>query len=150
MRYSRWPMYIVLALVVVCACGAMNGQSQKGSIRGTVSDSSKAVIQGARVVISPGNAVTSTNASGEFTIGDLAPGLYTITITSQGFTPLTQSVSVTAGPSQIVNPVLQVGSAKGGSVYQRFTANGGVDPQTSALAGERTQFLLGLAPAQLP
>ena len=111
MRSSRWPMYIVLALVVVCACGAMNGQSQKGSIRGTVSDSSKAVIQGARVVISPGNAVTTTNASGEFTIGDLAPGIYTITITSQGFTPLTQSVSVTAGPSQIVNPVLQVGSA---------------------------------------
>jgi mono/diheme cytochrome c family protein len=46
--------------------------------------------------------------------------------------------------------VLQVGSANGGSVYQRFTANGSVDPQTSALAGERTQFLLGLAPAQLP
>jgi hypothetical protein len=46
--------------------------------------------------------------------------------------------------------ILQVGSAAGSNVYQRFTGDGRADPQAATLADARTKFLLGLAPAQLP
>ena len=46
--------------------------------------------------------------------------------------------------------ILQVGSAAGSNVYQRFTSDGRADPQAATLADARTKFLLGLAPAQLP
>jgi TonB-dependent receptor len=86
-------------------------QAAKGSISGTVVDASKAVIQEARVVVSPGNSVTTTNAEGNFTISGLAAGTYAVTITAPGFSPLTESVTLTAGQARTMTPVLQVGSA---------------------------------------
>jgi TonB-dependent receptor len=86
-------------------------QAAKASISGTVSDVSKAVIPDARVVASPGNFVTTSNGTGNFSISGLAPGTYTVTITAPGFTPLTYTVTLKAGETQTQSLVLQVGSA---------------------------------------
>ncbi len=101
---------VVLALLAVCSIGTLFAQSQTASISGTVSDSSKAVIPGARVVVTPGGAVTTTNGTGQFSVTGLAPGTYTISITSAGFQPLTQSATLAAGETQTLSVVLQVGS----------------------------------------
>jgi len=45
--------------------------------------------------------------------------------------------------------LLQVESVSG-SVYRRFTGEGQMDTRTSALAAERTKFMLGLVPARMP
>ncbi len=111
MRCFQFPRRIVVALFAVCACGALCAQSPKASIDGTVSDSSKAVIRGARVVVTPGGAVATTDGAGQFSVSGLAPGAYTITITCTGFRPLTQSVTVAAGQALALSAVLQVGSA---------------------------------------
>jgi len=110
MRHSLLRCSLVVALVAMCCSGELFAQSPKASINGTVSDSSKAVITGARVVVTPGNLVTTTNTSGQFTVRDLAAGTYTLTISATGFRPFSESVAVSAGQAETLTPSLQVGS----------------------------------------
>jgi TonB-dependent receptor len=111
--FLGWRNRAAVVVLVLCTHVLLYGQSQsqKASLTGHVTDVSQAVIRAARVVITPGNIVTTTNDSGTFAVTGLAPGTYAITITSRGFRPLTESVSVSAGQSQAVTAVLQVGSA---------------------------------------
>jgi TonB-dependent receptor len=102
---------VVMALVAVSSIGASFAQSPKASINGTVTDNSNAVVQGARVVVTPGSIVTATDSTGHFTVSGLAPRMYNVTITAAGFNPVTESVTVNAGQAQPLNAVLQVGSA---------------------------------------
>ena len=111
MRLSRCAMQLWLALVAACACGTLYGQTPKASINGTVTDASRAVIPGARVVVTPGNIVATTNQSGEFSVTGLAAGTYAVSVTSTGFAPLTESVTLTAGQATTLSAMLQVGSA---------------------------------------
>jgi len=113
LHFLGWRNRAAVVVLVLCTHVLLYGQSQsqKASLTGHVTDVSQAVIRAARVVITPGNIVTTTNDSGTFAVIGLAPGTYAITITSRGFRPLTESVSVSAGQSQAVTAVLQVGSA---------------------------------------
>jgi len=119
-----------LFLICIALAGTLNAQSQKASIIGHVADVSKAVIQGARVVVMPGNIVTMTNSAGEFTVSGLAPGSYAIAITATGFSPLTQSVTLAAGQAETLSAVLEVGSAS-----EQVVVNAGAGPiQTTTQA----------------
>src|SRR5215467_3908620 len=64
-------------------------QSVYGTITGSVTDSSQATVAGARVVAeSPENGFTRetlSNSSGVYTLPNLLPGTYTLTVTAQGF-----------------------------------------------------------------
>ena len=100
-----------LGLTAVAAMPNAGAQTAKASISGTVTDVSKAVIPEARVVVSPGNVATTTNATGNFTVANLTAGTYTLTLTAPGFTPHTEAVKLAAGQAQTLNFVLQVGSA---------------------------------------
>ena len=111
MRHSFWRNSFILALLGLSSLSALRGQAPKGAIDGIITDASKAVVQGARVVVIPGNLVATTNSAGQFTLSGLPSGVYTITITSTGFRPLTKSVTLGAGETQTVSAVLQVGSA---------------------------------------
>ena len=111
LQYFRSRILPCLLALITCAPVAVHAQTQRASIGGTVSDSSKALIRGARVVVTPGGAVTTTNGTGQFSVTGLAPGMYTISITSTGFRPLTESVTLAAGEAQTLSAVLQVGSA---------------------------------------
>jgi hypothetical protein len=99
-----------LFLICLAVCGALNGQSQKGTLSGHVSDASQAVVQNARVVVNPGNLTTTSDSLGDFVVAGLAPGSYTVTVTSVGFKPLTQTITVAAGQTVPLNAVLQVAS----------------------------------------
>jgi hypothetical protein len=71
------------------AAGAAAAQDSRGTITGTVRDSSKAVVPGATVTITSaamGNAVTAvTNESGYFEVPYLIAGTYKVTVELQGF-----------------------------------------------------------------
>lgn len=58
-------------------------------------------INGAEVALTDGTTwwrtYTDANYNGLFYFTDLTPGTYTLTMTAQGYTPLTQTVTVTAG-----------------------------------------------------
>lgn len=107
----RWRNRAAAVVLAFCMQHTLLAQAQKASINGTVADTSQGIVQGARVVVTPGNAVATTNNLGQFTVEGLAPGTYTVSITAAGYTPLTQSVSLSAGQAAPFNAVLQVGTA---------------------------------------
>lgn len=85
-------------------------QGNKGALVGHVTDSAGAVVQHARVELQPGGAVVNTDESGDFTISDLAPGDYTLTVSYVGFSIFSTRVTVGAGAPVRVNAVLQLGT----------------------------------------
>jgi TonB-dependent receptor len=104
----RSRIRILLVVMAVLAHCALRGQSQKASLSGHVTDASKAVIQSARVVITPGNIVTTSNALGDFVVSGLAPGSYTVTVDSAGFKQFVTTVTLAAGQTEPLDAALDV------------------------------------------
>ena len=104
------------ALVVLSFCHAprLGAQVTGGTILGTVSDSSGAVVPAVEISIS--NTATglvtnvSTNKEGYYSAPNLLPGPYQVTAKATGFsTVVVDGVPLTVGAQQTVNVVLKVG-----------------------------------------
>lgn len=86
-----------------------------GSIVGTVSDPSGAVVAGAKVAIT--NVATGeivelrTNFSGSFNSGALIPGDYKTLVSAKGFRSVKAEVTVLVGNTSALNVSLQIGEA---------------------------------------
>ncbi len=120
MRRLLFTSFLLLMLIPI-ACFS---QATKGSIAGHVTDASNAVIQSARTAVTPGDIVTTSDALGDFAVTGLAPGNYTITVTSAGFKQLVQPVTLVAGQTTQLNLVLQVAS---GNEQVVVTSGSGLD-----------------------
>ena len=122
------------------------GQSGKGVIAGSARDAAGAALQGADVRFVPQLGNLTTSAQGEFAVTDVAPGIYTVTISYVGFTSYEGSVTVTAGQTAKVAAVLEVAS-RGDSVI--VTAD---RPRGEAEAINRTRAaenILQVLPAEV-
>ena len=91
-----------------------NAQAVFGSIIGTVTDNSGAVVPGAKITIKDVNRgtvlSTTTNDSGNYTQTQLSPGTYTVSVEKPGFRTFTQqNVTVTVGLTARVDSTLEVG-----------------------------------------
>jgi hypothetical protein len=84
-----------------------------GSINGTVTDQSGAVVSDARVVITNlGTNQTinlTSNSAGAFSSGPLDPGNYKIQVSAKGFSTTSQNITVQVGNSATFNAKLQIG-----------------------------------------
>ena len=101
----------LLAMVFVCALFA---QRDLGTIAGTVTDSSGAVVPGAKVTITEtdtGEVYTlTTNSSGDFVRPALKPSTYVVSVSTAGFRTAEQrGVLLEAGGRTGVNITLVVG-----------------------------------------
>jgi TonB-dependent receptor len=74
-----------------------HGQERKGTISGRVTDVNHDALVGARVEVQPNGYAVTTDVQGAFTISDLAPGKYTLTVSYVGFKPFSKEVTVAAG-----------------------------------------------------
>src|SRR4051812_48795724 len=87
MKYSR--LLGLLALVLFCAGGTAFGQSDRGSITGTVTDPSGAVIEGAKVTATnvDSNEVreAETNGAGQYSLPQLQAATWRISVEAPGF-----------------------------------------------------------------
>jgi TonB-dependent receptor len=102
---------VLLSFTGFMAAGAtVFAQSQTASLSGQVSDSTKAVIQNARVLIVPGNLVAITNSQGGFLVNGIAPGSYTVTVSAPGFAQKIQSIHLAAGQTATLQLTLAIGS----------------------------------------
>ncbi|HEY6290653.1 MAG TPA: TonB-dependent receptor [Terriglobia bacterium] len=86
-------------------------QMSKGRVDGQVVDKTGGVLQGAEVVLQPGGASGKSDSQGNFSIADVAPGSYTLTVSYVGFAPFTSKVTVTAGGVARVTAALAVASS---------------------------------------
>ena len=104
-------------IVVLALCLRITGMAQavSGTILGTVTDASTAVVAGAKVTITEVNNGTSrsseTNSSGNFTFPDVAQGTYNVTFEAGGFRrEIRQNIAVAVNTSTRVDSTLQPGS----------------------------------------
>ena len=100
-------------------------QSGAGTITGTVLDTNRDVVQGARVTLagSAGSATRTVDSgsNGQFSFTELPPDVYTITVTAPGMrASVSSQLSLRAGEAQIVPPITL--SVFGGSTS--VTVNG--------------------------
>jgi hypothetical protein len=113
-KFASLPALLLAgALLLPCVRTIAQTTIGTGSIVGTISDQSGAVIDGARVTIK--NAATgqiievTTNASGSFNSGALIPGDYTVHIVAKGFRSVEESTIVLVGNTATVSVRLQIG-----------------------------------------
>lgn len=82
-------------LALFCIRGTVSAQQVFGSIFGTVTDPSGAAVNGAKITITEINKGTkfqvASNESGNYTKGQLIPGMYQVTIEASGFTKAVSS-----------------------------------------------------------
>src|ERR1700756_3591799 len=85
----------LVILVVGCITIGSRAQTTNGLITGIVADSTGAVVAGAKVsIVNRDTAVERTavsDASGLYVVPQLAPGIYTLTLTKEGFASVKQN-----------------------------------------------------------
>src|ERR1700719_252545 len=96
MRKLIWVVPVAV-VVIFLWIHSVNAQERKGSITGRATDINHDPLVGARVTLDPLGNTTATDAQGQFTISDLLPNKYTLTISYVGFKPFSKEVTVTSG-----------------------------------------------------
>jgi hypothetical protein len=135
----------LLAAVLLISVPA-TAQTFRGTILGTVTDTSGAVIAGAKVTVRSAATglvrETQTSSDGSYAVPELPIGTYTVTVEQAGFqTAVTTDVKVDVAAERRVDATLQPGA-----VTQRVTVSGESLPQI-----QTTSDVLGsvLEPAQI-
>jgi len=101
-------VYAALAFLAMCLTGAgLYAQTDTGSIAGTVTDPTGAVVEGANITATNtdnGLKLTSvSNASGEFKILAVPRGHYSVVSQAPGFQPESAAITVVVTTTQNVN-----------------------------------------------
>ena len=115
-------------LVLVCVGGALSTWAQtisSGTVAGSVTDPSGAVVAGASVTLTDtatrSSRSATTNDAGRYVFVDVAPGDYDLSVGKQGFSTSKTQLSVKVGVATTANMSLQVG---GSNVVVEVTAVG--------------------------
>jgi hypothetical protein len=113
-RFGYWIIGSTALLLSVLGSTPARAQVVGGTLSGTITDPSAAVIPQAQVAIK--NVATGvtrtaiTNAEGFYTATNLLPGNYEVTVSAAGFnTEVRTGITLTVGAEQILNLTMQVG-----------------------------------------
>jgi len=128
-------MRVVLICVLLVSLAAL-GQTFRGTILGTVTDASGAVVSGAKVTVrNVGTGLertTQTSADGSYSIPELPIGTYSVTVTQSGFqTSVTKDVVVDVATERRVDGTLRPGTAS-----TTVEVSGEVLPQVETTSAE--------------
>jgi len=118
LKTQKTVRLLVWLLAVIGLVAGIPGlaQSGRGTLTGSVKDSTGAVVSGASLDLTASTTgshrVAISSAEGLFTFPELAPGIYSLSVTSAGFQSYTQKgITVYVGSTGTVNPILTVGAA---------------------------------------
>src|SRR6266851_2884369 len=137
-RTLKTAVPVWLAVVILFFSSAVNAQTFRGTILGTVTDSSGAAIAGAAVAVKNVNTglsrTVSTSEDGTYSVPELPIGTYTVTVEKTGF-----KQGVVTGLQVEVSSQLRADVAlQTGEVSQRIEVTGDELPQV-----ESTSNVLG-------
>src|SRR5579863_763229 len=116
MKFQRIAFLIALgfAILIPSADRLAAQNTTSGALTGVVSDSSDAVVPGARVELedqAEGTThIVTTDEEGRYLFSFLRPGRYSLTVTKNGFAPTTHNLDVFLGPPATLNLTLLVAS----------------------------------------
>ena len=127
---------LILAAMIVLAATTLVAQTFRGTILGTVTDASGAVISGATVKVHNVNTgldrSTQTSADGSYSISELQIGTYDVTVSQSGFqTSVTNNVAVDVAGARRVDIAL-----KPGQVTERVEVSGETLPQVETTTND--------------
>ena len=152
MRKSFWSrlarLCVIVFAIALCAGTRLNAQGY-GTISGTVTDPSGAVVTGANVVatqVQSGTQMTAvTGKDGRFVFPTLLPAGYTVSVTANGFELYAQKgIILEADQALTVNITLKVGA-------QTATVNVSADaPQVDVTTGTLSQVIDQSAVQDIP
>jgi len=113
----KWSLYAALAIAAMTTwVPAAMAQNASGSIIGTVSDSTGAVVPGAQVTIKSASTgltqTRTTTGSGTYSVVSLEPGDYQLNVTGAGFRTYAATVHLSVGQTIPGNVTLLPEQAK--------------------------------------
>src|SRR5260370_40134791 len=120
----------LLALVVA---GLVFAQTETGLINGTVTDQTGAVVPKAKVAVrnlgTGAERLSETDNSGFYSVSNLLPGIYSVTVEAPNLAKKETRAEVTVGARVSLNFQLSVGTA---STIIEVTAEGGTQVNTES------------------
>jgi len=142
---TRRMSAIVITLAWLFLTGSASAQTVTGTILGTVTDESRAVLPGVTATITspalPGGPQTvATAANGTYRFAGLAPGTYTLTLSIEGFGTYSEELRVVTGATVERNVSLKVGT-----LAESITVSGEspmVDTRSAAVASTTTREVI--------
>ncbi len=142
--------FMLLLLSLFLAATVASAQTFRGSILGTVTDTSGAVLPGATVKVKNAGTglerTTQTTAEGNYTISELPIGTYSVTISQAGFqTSVTSNVAVDVSTERRVDISLKPGQVAD-TVEVTGEAIAQVDTTTDELGGTLTAATIANIP----
>jgi hypothetical protein len=113
----RWNIVTTAVVLLLFVCRTAQSQSTFASITGTVTDSSGAVVPGAKVVAknvaTNVETATTSNEAGNYTVAQLIEGKYSLTATASGFKAfVAQNVVLATRDIRRIDVTLQVGAVE--------------------------------------
>lgn len=91
-------LVVILLISILSGCGLDLDDAGKGSISGSVSDATTGEpVSVVNVVLNPGGVSTVTGSDGRFQFDDIASGSYTIEVTKEHYSSVSQVVNVETG-----------------------------------------------------
>src|ERR1700736_3566943 len=143
--------YLIQLSVVALLCAVFGlkpvaGQEKNGSISGHAMDANRDALVGARVEVQPNGRSVVTDSDGAFTISDLPPGAYTLTVSYVGFTPFSAPVTVTSGNAVKTDAVLQIESQNEQVIVRGERERGEVEALNRA---ENAENIIQVLPAEV-
>jgi len=111
-------LFSVSLLVLALSAVALAQSTTTGSIGGTVTNPAKEVVTGASITAknigTNKEDTATTDDTGRFKVPNLQPGLYSVTVNSGGFSPMTvENVTVEIGRETELEVALSVGPVTG-------------------------------------
>jgi TonB-dependent receptor len=137
--HSSNPQFRRVVLSVLCLLLAHTAHAQV-AVRGEITDAATArPLAFAEVTVAETERSVTAGANGAYTVSNLAPGSYTLTVSSVGYRPLEKTLDVTAGSAATLDFALEaVGITEEVVVtgYRAAAANALQDKRMSAMIKE--------------
>ena len=106
--------FLLILIVSLLITGTVWAQARAATLSGTVTNPSGAAVPNAKVSarnLATGQSIEArTDAAGLYTIPNLIPGEYEVSVSAEGFGPTTSKVTLAAGTGQTMNLALPASS----------------------------------------
>lgn len=130
--WTSWITSLIIALLI-----AISGEGQTTALRGQVVDESGAVIPGATIALTPSGGgkarTTKSTAAGDFAIGNVPAGTYTLEIAYQGFEKFV-AAALTLPATSPISAVLKIGLVNITTVVTADDSSTSVEPDQNLSA----------------
>ena len=146
MRRVLHSFLVVALLCNLLVAAGLNAQERKGSVTGHATDTNHDALVGARIELQPLGRTAASDAEGQFTIRDLAPGKYTLTVSYVGFKPFSRDVTVASGVAANLDAELQVEEVNEQVIVRGERARGEVEALNREMTADN---LVQVLPAEV-